>query len=163
MSPSPPSERVNDPLRAHALAAIGHLPRGVFVMTSTFNNKRSGRLVSSVQPVASDPLLICVACTKGHAIEPLIRDSQSFAICLIGASDRLVMRRFAPEFAGYAGEDPFDAFPFETLVTGAPVLTRSIAAIDCRVQRHLDIEADHELYIGHVVAGRVYVSSQESA
>jgi hypothetical protein len=30
--------------------------------------------------------------------------------------------------------------------------------MDCTVMRHLDVEADHELYIGQVLACRVYAS-----
>ena len=48
--------------------------------------------------------------------------------------------------------DPFDCLPLDRLVTGAPIVRRAAAAFDCEVVRHLDMEADHELYIGHVLA-----------
>jgi flavin reductase (DIM6/NTAB) family NADH-FMN oxidoreductase RutF len=148
------------PLKAHALAAIGHIPNGVWVMTSRFENKRAGMLVHSVQHVGTEPLMVSIACTKGHPIEPIIRDSRHFAVCRIDPDDRLVLRKFSPKQVG--GEDPFECFPIETLESGAPVLKRSIAVLDCEVHRHLDIEADMEIYLGLVLAGRVYASSEQS-
>jgi flavin reductase (DIM6/NTAB) family NADH-FMN oxidoreductase RutF len=51
--------------------------------------------------------------------------------------------------------DPFDCLAVETLVTGAPLLKRSPVVFDCLVIRHLDLEADHSLYIAHVMGGKV--------
>lgn len=41
-------------------------------------------------------------------------------------------------------------------MTGSPVLLRSIVAFDCEVVRHFDLEADHELFVGQVLASRMY-------
>lgn len=139
-------------------AAIERIPGGTFVMTASFEGKRAGVMVRSVQPCAEEPLLICVAARKGHWIEPLIRDSHAFAICRVAPDNRLIQRKFSTELADHdeARGDPFDAFPTETLVTGSPVLLRSIVAFDCEVVRHFDLEADHELFVGQILASRIY-------
>ncbi len=141
-----------------ARAAIERIPGGTFVMTAAFDGKRAGVMVRSVQPCADEPLLICVAAKKGHWIEPLIRDSHAFAVCMVTADNRLIHRKFSTELADHdeTREDPFDAFPTETLVTGSPVLLRSIVAFDCEVVRHFDLEADHELFVGQILASRMY-------
>lgn len=131
-------------------------------MTSRFENKRAGMRVHSVQHVGNEPLMISVACTKGHPIEPMIRDSRRFAVSLVAADDRLVIRKFSAKHQLQSGEDPFECFPIETLESGVPVLQRSIAVLDCEVHRHLDIETDMEIYLGLVLAGRVYASSEPS-
>ncbi|HRQ72197.1 MAG TPA: flavin reductase family protein [Phycisphaerales bacterium] len=145
--------RIDDPK-----AAIERVPGGTFVMTAAFEGKRAGVVVRSVQPCAEEPLLICVAAKKGHWIEPLIRDSHAFAICRVSPDNRLIQRKFSTELADHdeTRGDPFDAFPTETLVTGSPVLLRSIVAFDCEVVRHFDLEADHELFVGLVLASRMY-------
>jgi flavin reductase (DIM6/NTAB) family NADH-FMN oxidoreductase RutF len=141
-----------DPAIVRALAM---LPAGHFVLTAAFETKRSGMIVRWVQPCADEPLLVSVAARRGHSIEPLIRDSHAFALCRVDPEDKLVARKFAihrpPDDTG----DPFDSVPVETMVTGSPVLRRSQLVLDCEVVRHFDLEADHELFIGLVRAGRV--------
>lgn len=130
--------------------ALGVSPWG-FVMTSAYDDRRSGVTVRAVFPCSTEPALICVAARKGHWIEPLIRDSRVFAVCRVEADDRLSARRFADDRTEEQG-DPFDGLAVGKLRTGAPVLLRSGAVLDCEVARHFDLEADHELYIGHVLA-----------
>jgi flavin reductase (DIM6/NTAB) family NADH-FMN oxidoreductase RutF len=130
--------------------ALEFFPRGLFLLTARFESKRAGQLVVTAVACAHVPLLVCVSARKGHPIAPLIRDAHAFAVCIVGAEDRLLVRKFAVVEKG----DPFDSLEVDRLVTGAPVPRRCIAAVDCTVVRHMDIEADHELYIGQVVGGR---------
>ena len=78
---------------AETKEALERLPSGLFVMTSTYDGKRAGVVVRSVQPCACDPPLVSVAVRKGHRIEPLIRDSHCFAVCQMDDDDKLVMRK----------------------------------------------------------------------
>jgi flavin reductase (DIM6/NTAB) family NADH-FMN oxidoreductase RutF len=128
------------------------LPSAPCVLTSAFDRRRAGVLVHWVMQCAADPVYVCVGVRTGHRIEPLIRDSHAFALCLIDRRERLVLRTFGAEQGGET--DPFDAFAVATCVTGSPVLERSVAAFDCEVVRHIDLESDHELYVGQVLAAR---------
>lgn len=138
--------------------ALGLLPLGSFLLTAAHDGARSGMLVSSVQRCCDEPSLICVAARKGHKIDPLIRDSRSFAIGIVDPEDKLVHRRFrytdsAPtEFVLAGDDDPFDAIPTRTLVTGSPILTRCTTWFDCEVMRRVDLESEMELFVGVVVA-----------
>src|SRR5437016_4844197 len=49
----------------------------------------------------------------------------------------------------------FDWLEMERLSTGARVLKGAPTVLDCEIFRHLDLEADHELYIGLVVGARL--------
>lgn len=134
--------------------ALQRLPRCTCVMTAAYDNKRSGQLVHWVQPCAEELALVCVAARKGHSVEPLIRDSHAFAICMIDPDDRLLLRKFAEDHPPDELGDPFDSIEVERLATGSPVLCRSACVLDCEVVRHFDFEADHEIYIGLVLAAR---------
>lgn len=141
---------------AEARGALARLPHAQYLMASAFESKRVGVLVRSLQVVADEPLLLGVALRKGHPIEPIVRDSHCFTIGVIEPDDKLMLRKFG-ESAGLADlGDPFDCLPVETLVTGAPLVKRCPVVFDCVVVRHLDLEADHEFYVGQVFAGRVY-------
>lgn len=146
--------------QAETRCALELVPLGCYVLTSAHEGRRAGVVALSVQLCATEPQLISVAVRKGHVIEPIIRDSHAFAICRIAPDDKLTTRKFAD---GIAIEgDPFDSLAIENLVTTAPVLKRAIMAIDCEVIRHFDMEADCELYVGKVLAGRVYQGTPDS-
>lgn len=136
--------------------ALSRLPTGLYVMTSTYEDDRAGIRALSVQPCGHEPRLVCVAVRKGHAIEPIIRDARTFAVCVLDDDDRLVARKFpvAAELEG--DEDPFASLPVGEMATGCPVIMRGRAAMDCEVVRHFDLESDHELYIGAVLEARVF-------
>jgi flavin reductase (DIM6/NTAB) family NADH-FMN oxidoreductase RutF len=138
-----------------ASLALEAMPRANWLLTASHADRRAGLLVESVIVCGKEPALICVAARKGHAIEPLIRDSHRFALCAIEASERVLLRRFlsirSPEEPG----DPFEGVGVQRLVTGAPLLACAKTALDCDVHRHVDIESDRQLYIGLVLGGRV--------
>jgi len=148
--------------------ALARVPGGLFLISSAFDDRRSGARLLSVQPCARDPLLIAVSLRKGHEVEPLIRDSRAFAVSTLDPSDRLMCRKFPEppstealqeaeeEIDEY--EDPFAGVPVATLETGSPLLLKAPIGLDCRVVRHFDLEADHEMYVGRVVAARVEAS-----
>ena len=128
--------------------AFGH----VLAMLARHDGECAGVIVRSCQVCADDPLLVGVAVRKGHAIEPLIRDSRSFSLCVVRPDDKLVMRKLGEQTPPDERTELFASVPLRTLRSGAPVLKRAIGAIDCEVVRHFDLEADCELYVGQVLA-----------
>lgn len=140
--------------------ALRHLHAGtLFLMTSAHQRARAGVLVRYVRRCADEPVLVSVAVRKGCRLESIVRDSHHFAVCVIDPTDRLVLKLFE-EAASRKGEarrgDPFDTLPHAALATGSPIPARALAALDCEIVRHLDIEADHELYVGRVIAACVH-------
>ncbi len=143
-------------LNAESVSSIlERVPWATWVMTAAHDGARGGMIVRWVQRCADEPLLVSVAVRKCHALEPLIRDSRSFALNLIEESDRLLLKKFDAFQAPDELSDPFDALEVTTMQSGSPVLKRARAAIDCEVVRHLDLEADCELFIGQVHNARV--------
>lgn len=136
-----------------ALLALACVPAGEFVLSSSFEGRRAGVLVRWVQVCAGEPPLVSVALKRGHWIDPLIRDARHFAVTRTVPGDRLIHKKFGE---GRRDGDPFDCLPVETLRSGAPIIKRGISALDCEVVRHLELDADCSLYIGRVIAGRVY-------
>lgn len=137
--------------------AIARIERGRYLMTSCYDGSRSGILVESVQWLMQDPLLIGISVRKGHEIDPLIRDSRSFAIGFIDDDDKFITRRFGERLNGadsaiyVQGSDPFDTLASEKLVTGSPLLPQCRTWIDCEVLRRVDIENAYEFFVGSVV------------
>jgi len=149
----------DDPLRSGdavaASVALEQFPRSTWLLTASHSDRRAGLLVDAVIPCGFEPALICVAARKGHPVEPLIRDSHRFALCALGPNERVLARRFATTRSAEDLADPFEGIEMQSLVTGAPVLTKAAIVLDCDVHRHVDIESDRQLYIGLVLGGWV--------
>lgn len=136
------------------LLALAQIPSTLYVMTASRGRASGAVLASWVQQVSYEPPLVSVAIPRGRGIAPLIRDSRSFALCKVHPDDTLLPRRI--RMMDDRDWTALDTIPWEKLATGSPCIKRAQAVLDCQVLRHLDVEADHELYIGQVVAGRVY-------
>jgi flavin reductase (DIM6/NTAB) family NADH-FMN oxidoreductase RutF len=164
-------------------SAVGLVNETSAVIGAAWDHKRSGLLVSRLMLCGNEPPCIAIALPRGHCLATLIRDSHGFSVSIIERASKLMLRKFASqaqnscvnetEDRGDRGFidaradafdsdgdavtiDPFDAFPTRVLATGAPVLTNCIAAMDCEVMRHFDIESDHELYVGQVIAAMMF-------
>jgi flavin reductase (DIM6/NTAB) family NADH-FMN oxidoreductase RutF len=134
--------------------AIARMPVGRFLMTAAFGDTRSGMIVTQVQKCANEPPTITVSVRKGNALSPLIRDSGTFALCEIAETD-LVLSRLFRQPSDLQGEDPFLGHPLLKDTQNVPVPIAAASWVRCELLRHLDIEADHEIYIGRVIQGGI--------
>jgi flavin reductase (DIM6/NTAB) family NADH-FMN oxidoreductase RutF len=134
-----------------ALRMIGG---GSYVLTAAHDQKRCGIVANSVQVCTFEPPLVCAAAGKGHPIGPIIRDSRRFAVCAMGRTKRALLRRFGVEMPETG--DPFDGLEVDKLLGACPVLKSARFALECEVYRRVDLECECELYIGRVLAARVY-------
>jgi flavin reductase (DIM6/NTAB) family NADH-FMN oxidoreductase RutF len=134
--------------------AMARMPSGRFLMTAAFGEARNGMIVTQVLKCADVPPTITVSVRKGHALSPLIRDSGCFALCEIAETDLMLPRLFQRPSA-LQGEDPFLGHCLVPHTRNIPVPKSAASWVVCDLLRHLDIEADHEIYIGRVVLGGV--------
>lgn len=143
------SERASNPA-----AALAQVPNGLFVLTSQFEGRRAAVLVKWVQQCSDQPPMMMVALARGQNIEPVIRNSRAFALCQVSADDRLVMRKF-----GKAFEPPEDALVClltSSAPSGSPLIDRALSYLDCEVVRHIELDADHRIYVGRVIGGGLF-------
>lgn len=123
-----------------------------FAMASRFARDRAVVLVRWVHACCADPPMVSVSLRKGCHIVPVIRDSHAFALSLLDPADTFALRKIRD--AKDPAIDPLDLLEHTTLRTGSPCLLRAQCGIDCEVVRHLDLDGDHEMYIGQIVAVR---------
>ncbi|MEX2672898.1 MAG: flavin reductase family protein [Phycisphaeraceae bacterium] len=131
-------------------AVLSRIPCGRFLLTAGHDGRTRGVLVSWVQQVSAEPAMVLVALEKGREIVPLIHESHSFALSQVAADDKLTLRKFS---ADTLDEDPLESLEIMRRATGSPILARTQAFVDCELVRHLDIEGDHDLYVGVVRDG----------
>ncbi|HEX7010657.1 MAG TPA: flavin reductase family protein [Phycisphaeraceae bacterium] len=129
--------------------ALGRIPSGLFVLTAQHEDRRMGMLTSFVQQVCFEPPMVSVAVAKGRPIMPLISESRRFALCQVSDHDKLILRKFANGVP--ANEDPFLGLELVTgQLPGLPILARAMAYLECELACHMDVEGDHDLFVGVV-------------
>lgn len=132
--------------------ALGKIPSGVYVLTARHEDRRMGMLASWVQQVCFEPPMVCVSVAKGRSIMPLLSESRHFGLCQVPEGDRLIQRKFSSTFE--PGDDPFLGLELVPgTLHGLPLLSGCSAYLECELACHLDVEGDHDLFVGKVIAG----------
>lgn len=139
-------------------AALGRIPSGLFILTAWNEDRRMGMLASWVQQVSFKPPLISVAVAKTRPIMPLISESKQFGLCQLPQDNKTVMRKFSGPID--PSDDPFLGVELiSDTVTRIPILANTLAYLECEVTCHLDVDGDHNLFVGHVKGGN-YLSGE---
>lgn len=144
---------IKDPAeRAVVGEALRRIPSGVFLMTAAFEDRKIGMLCSFVQQVCIEPPMVCVAVGKGRSIMPLISESRQFGLCQLADDDRMVRRKFMSELDPQ--DDPFLGFELlHSKLPGLPILKSAVSYLECELSCHMDVEGDHDLFVGLVRSG----------
>jgi flavin reductase (DIM6/NTAB) family NADH-FMN oxidoreductase RutF len=144
---------IDDRLRRRVLWAM---PSGLYVVGSAARGRANLMTASLAMQVATEPKLVAVAVDAASVTRTLIVEGGGFSLSLLAREDRALVRRFVkpvPEHqivteggtvVSLLGE------PVEVHVTGAPVLARAVAWLDCALGYRLEA-GSHELFVGEVV------------
>jgi flavin reductase (DIM6/NTAB) family NADH-FMN oxidoreductase RutF len=124
---------------------------GVSIVTSTLDGQNTGMTVSAFNSLSLEPPMILVCMYKDTLTAQMVRDSGVLAVNILGDDQAYLSDRFSGRIPLADGEDRFDSVATSAAVTGAPILTNSLAWVDCRVQAVHD-GGTHWIVVGEVVA-----------
>jgi flavin reductase (DIM6/NTAB) family NADH-FMN oxidoreductase RutF len=129
---------------------MGHLASGVAVVAAADpeNGTVRGLTASAVASVSLDPPLVLASVERSADTHDCIERAGAFAVSILGADDEALARRFAD----YPSDRKFAGAAYRAETTGAPVLDRALAWVDCRVWAVYD-GGDHTIFVGEVVGG----------
>lgn len=131
--------------------AIGARPLGATIVTAQGPEGPSGFLGLSFAHVSAEPPVVLIAIGRKTGALAAIRGSEAFAVCVLPAGAEATARAFG---GAASGADRFAPHGWDSLVTGAPVLTSAAAAFDCRLRSIVE-EEQAVIAIGRVVGLRV--------
>jgi flavin reductase (DIM6/NTAB) family NADH-FMN oxidoreductase RutF len=124
---------------------------GLTVITVRHDEQIHGMAASSFAGVSVDPLTVLVCADHQTRTYPLLKAAGAFAVNLLTADQEETFRVFAGQRGG-RGADKFAGEPTTTAATGAPILTESLAWLDCRVLADYPGGKTHSIVVGEVLA-----------
>lgn len=129
---------------------MGHFITGVVVVATSRpgDGQPCGLTANSVASVSLEPPLVLVCVDRESDTHDCIAESGHFSLNVLAAGQERVSRRFA----SWDLEEKFAGVDFRTGETGAPILTTSLAWLDCRLWANYP-GGDHTIFVGEVVAG----------
>jgi flavin reductase len=132
--------------------AMSHVAGAVHVVTTSDGDTRAGFTATAVTAVSDHPPTILVCANAGGASTEVLIANGNFAVNTLAFDDESLAEIFAGR-TELTGDDRFHDRPWETLATGAPILTTSLVSLDCRVIS-ADLIGTHYVIIGQVLAAR---------
>jgi flavin reductase (DIM6/NTAB) family NADH-FMN oxidoreductase RutF len=124
---------------------------GVTIVTARSGDRVHGMTVSAFTEVSLEPPLVLVCADKSSNTHPLIAEGRVFAVNVLASDQQELSNLFASK---KDEERRFVGLDYETGETGAPLLTGTVAALDCRLDAAHDA-GDHVIYVGEVVDVRL--------
>jgi len=129
--------------------AMSQYAAGVTVITTVYQDKPIGITATAFSSLSLDPPLVMVNLSKKLFTHQVVLESGVFAVNMLKSSQKKLGMRFAGMIPGV--EDRFEGLDVKTAVTGSPILTASLAWVDCRVWATY-AGGDHTIFVGEVVA-----------
>ncbi len=126
------------------------MPSGLYVVGSRDGDRRNAMTLNWATQVSSAPKLLGVGVEKEAFTHELIDAGGAFSVCVISREDRAIVRKFTKPVDVDATAMTLNGFPFRDGRTGVPILTQSVAFVECEVRQAVDC-GSHTFFIGEVV------------
>ncbi len=137
-----------DRLRRRVLWAM---PYGLYVLGSRAGERRNGMTINFVSQMGAEPAkLVGVGVQKESLTHELVREGGSFVLNLVARDDRAIVRKFVKPVDVDMTARTLNGFGFHDGRSGAPVLDRAVAFLDCAVRSAVDA-GDHTWFVGEVI------------
>src|SRR5260370_22512877 len=134
------------PLDAGAFRqVIGRVMSGVVVITATHQGERRGMTVSAVASLSLDPPMIVTCLNAASSTQEVVRRAGVFAVNILAEDQEHLAGLFARP-----GADPFRDLPYESGITGAPILAGALAVLECRIAQEVR-GGSHRVLLADVV------------
>jgi flavin reductase (DIM6/NTAB) family NADH-FMN oxidoreductase RutF len=137
-----------DKLRRRVLWKV---PSGLYVIGTTDKaSRRNGMTLNWFTQVSFDPKLVGIGVENTAVTHELIVTSGVFSVCLVDREDRAIVRKFTKPVDVDLDAKTLNGFPYFDGATGAPVLSQSVAYLECEVRNPVPA-GDHTFFVSEVV------------
>ena len=107
---------------------IGHFASGVTVITTAYEGVNYGLTASAVSSLSLEPPMVLVCINKKTGTQTVISHAKVFAVNILREDQQEIARQFATPHP-----DKFRDIPLVVGELGVPLLSNTLATIECRV------------------------------
>jgi flavorubredoxin/flavin reductase (DIM6/NTAB) family NADH-FMN oxidoreductase RutF len=134
--------------------AVGRIVGSMTIVTTQQGDLSGAMLASWVSQATFNPPGLTIAVAKERAIESLMHKDGKFVLNILEQGKHIpIMKQFLKPFA--PGENRFVGINTETATNGCPILTDSLAYLECNVENRMEC-GDHWLIYATVDSGKVF-------
>ena len=133
--------------------ALGRISGGLYIITTQKGDVSGAMLASWVTQASFKPLGLTIAVAKDRAIESMMHAGDKFVLNVLEEGNyQTLMKHFLKRFQ--PGADRFAGVKTQPATNGAPILTDSLAYMECEVVSRMEL-SDHHIVYAIVDNGRV--------
>lgn len=125
------------------------MPSGLYLVGSRAGDRLNLMTLNWATQVAFEPKLLAISVEREALTHELISRGKVFSLCVLDREDRAVVRKFAKPAELDADRRTLSGFAFRSASTGAPILAKCLAYVDCEVRQEVQV-GDHTLFVGEV-------------
>jgi flavorubredoxin/flavin reductase (DIM6/NTAB) family NADH-FMN oxidoreductase RutF len=134
--------------------AVGRIVGSLTIVTTQQGDLSGAMLASWVSQATFSPPGLTIAVAKERAIESLMHKDGKFVLNILEQGKHIpMMKQFLKPFA--PGENRFVGINTEMASNGCPILTDSLAYLECNVQNRMEC-GDHWLIYATIDSGKVF-------
>ena len=133
--------------------ALGRISGGLYIITAQKGEVSGAMLASWVTQASFKPLGLTIAVAKDRAIESMMHAGDKFVLNVLEEGNyQTLMKHFLKRFQ--PGADRFAGVKTQPASNGSPILTDSLAYMECEVVSRMEL-SDHHIVYATVDNGRV--------
>lgn len=133
--------------------ALGRISGGLYIITAQKGEVSGAMLASWVTQASFKPLGLTIAVAKDRAIESMMHAGDKFVLNVLEEGNyQTLMKHFLKRFQ--PGADRFSGVKTQPATNGSPILTDSLAYMECEVVSRMEL-SDHHIVYAIVDNGRV--------
>lgn len=133
--------------------ALGRISGGLYIITAQKGEVSGAMLASWVTQASFKPLGLTIAVAKDRAIESMMHAGDKFVLNVLEEGNyQTLMKHFLKRFQ--PGADRFAGVKTQPATNGSPILTDSLAYMECEVVSRMEL-SDHHIVYAIVDNGRV--------
>ncbi len=134
--------------------AVGRIVGSMTIVTTQQGDLSGAMLASWVSQATFNPPGLTIAVAKERAIESLMHKDGKFVLNILEQGKHIpIMKQFLKPFA--PGENRFVGINTEPATNGCPILTDSLAYLECNVENRMEC-GDHWLIYATIDSGKVF-------
>ena len=132
--------------------ALRLLTNGLYVLTTCVDDVIHSATVAWVTQVSAEPALLLVALRRNSHLAQAVRRAHRFALNILAADQPVLAEQFFNHLSVPSTSPNLSGFAFREGAGHCPLLTDTLAWLECRLAAEPESPGDHALIVGEITA-----------